>query len=165
MCGVRKALQNAMEVDEQPDTALLQPPMSAAPADPSLEDACTATDAMDSQPQQDQRRQQPLEGAVPPAAPPEPDPDPRKAWVLQMRRAFSPPGMLLPDGGVNQDFFRPRRVVLVQDRRWGDAERELLTQGLEKFGVGRCAPGAAQELLPGSPRSRTHARHEPHPRT
>ena len=74
--------------------------------------------------------------------------DARHAWMLEMRRTFSPPGMLNEDGSINQEFFKPKRVIVVQDRKWGDAERELLYKGLERFGVGKWREIGA-ELLPG----------------
>lgn len=37
--------------------------------------------------------------------------DARLQYVIDMRRRFSPPGMLHPDGSINQDFFKPKRVV------------------------------------------------------
>ncbi|KAG2486117.1 hypothetical protein HYH03_015212 [Edaphochlamys debaryana] len=62
----------------------------------------------------------------------------RLQYVIDMRRKFSPPGMLNPDGSINQDFFKPRRVVLVQERaKWGDVERDGLYKGLEVYGVGK----------------------------
>lgn len=34
----------------------------------------------------------------------------RSDWVRMMRRKFSPQEMLLPDGEINQDFFKPTKV-------------------------------------------------------
>ena len=39
------------------------------------------------------------------------------------------------------------QVVLVDDKKWGAAERDLLYQGLERFGVGKWGDMSAQ-LLP-----------------
>eukprot|EP00198_Chlamydomonas_reinhardtii_P010015 XP_001699352.1 predicted protein [Chlamydomonas reinhardtii] len=65
-------------------------------------------------------------------------PEDRDNYIVQMRRRYSPAGMLNADGSINQDFFKPRRVVLVADRaKWGDAEREGLYKGLEVHGVGK----------------------------
>jgi hypothetical protein len=36
------------------------------------------------------------------------DPDARAEWAAKLRRLFSPPAMLLPDGSINQDYFRPQ---------------------------------------------------------
>lgn len=47
-------------------------------------------------------------------------------WVIAMRRQFSPAGMLAEDGSINQTFFRPKQVLLVDDKKWGAAEKELL---------------------------------------
>jgi hypothetical protein len=63
----------------------------------------------------------------------------RDAYARHMRQLFSPPDMLAPDGGINQEFFRPRMVVTLADRKWGEAERQLLYKGLAQLGVGRCA--------------------------
>ena len=42
----------------------------------------------------------------------------RLQWVVEMRRKFSPPSMLLEDGSINQNFFRPRiEVVLTKEQR------------------------------------------------
>jgi len=59
------------------------------------------------------------------------------AYAIHMRQLFSPPGMLHDDGSINQEFFRPKKVVTLADRKWGDAEREQLYKGLEKYGVGK----------------------------
>jgi hypothetical protein len=57
--------------------------------------------------------------------------------------------MLQPDGAVDQQFFRPKQVVIMNDaKKWGDAERDLLYQGLEKHGVGKWRE-IGEELLPG----------------
>jgi hypothetical protein len=64
--------------------------------------------------------------------------DERVEWAKQMRLQFSPAGMLQPDGAIDQQFFRPKQVVIMHDaKKWGDAERELLYQGLERHGVGK----------------------------
>eukprot|EP00877_Chromochloris_zofingiensis_P005773 jgi/Chrzof1/15197/Cz09g31090.t1 len=56
---------------------------------------------------------------------------------MDMRRVFSPPGMLCSAGSINQEFFRPKKVITVTDKKWGNAEREQLYLGLEKHGVGK----------------------------
>lgn len=63
--------------------------------------------------------------------------DQRIQWAISMRQKFSPSGMMNEDGSVNQDFFKPKRVVIVNERRWGEAEKEALYKGLEKYGVGK----------------------------
>jgi hypothetical protein len=61
----------------------------------------------------------------------------RVQYAVDMRQLFSPPGMILPDGSINQEFFKPKKVITVNERRWGDAERNGLYKGLEKHGVGK----------------------------
>jgi hypothetical protein len=34
----------------------------------------------------------------------------RVQWARDMRRLLSPPDMLLADGSVNQEFFKPKKV-------------------------------------------------------
>lgn len=72
----------------------------------------------------------------------------RVQWAASMRQRFSPAGMQNPDGSINQDFFKPKRVLLVNERKWGDAERDALYRGLEKHGVGKWRQ-IGEELLPG----------------
>ncbi|DBB09808.1 hypothetical protein WJX82_006732 [Trebouxia sp. C0006] len=60
----------------------------------------------------------------------------RLQWVHDMRAAFSPAAMLTEEGSINQEFFKPTKVVMVDDKKWGDNERDLLYQALEKHGVG-----------------------------
>ena len=65
-----------------------------------------------------------------------------------MRRLLSPPAMLrAADGAIDQEFFRPKKVVTLEERRWGDAERDALHRGLEKHGVGKWRE-IGDELLP-----------------
>lgn len=61
------------------------------------------------------------------------------AWSNEMRRLFSPPGMCNPDGSINQDFFKPKKIIiqLTEERKWGQTERDALYRGLEKHGVGK----------------------------
>lgn len=56
-----------------------------------------------------------------------------------MRKQFSPEGMCNEDGSINQDFFKPKKIIiqLTEDKKWGPAERDALYKGLEKFGVGK----------------------------
>lgn len=70
-------------------------------------------------------------------------------WVIEMRRKFSPEGMLNEDGTINQDFFKPKRVVIIDDKgkKWGAEERDNLYQGLEKHGVGKWRE-ISEEFLP-----------------
>jgi hypothetical protein len=61
----------------------------------------------------------------------------RISYATHMRQLFSPADMLQHDGSINQEFFRPNKVVTLADRKWGDAEREQLYRGLEQYGVGK----------------------------
>lgn len=72
----------------------------------------------------------------------------RLAYAAEMRRLFSPAGMVDEAGAIRQDYFKPKRVVLINDRKWGEAERDALYRGLELHGVGRWREIGA-ELLPG----------------
>eukprot|EP00775_Hariotina_reticulata_P005357 gene5357-5593_t len=68
--------------------------------------------------------------------------------VLQMRRLFSPPGSVNADGSINQEFFRPKKVLTLMDRKWSEAEQRQLYRGLEQFGVGRWSE-IREQMLPG----------------
>ena len=35
----------------------------------------------------------------------------RLQWVRDTRKVLSPPEMISPDGSVNQDFFKPKKVI------------------------------------------------------
>jgi hypothetical protein len=72
----------------------------------------------------------------------------RIKYAADMRRLFSPAGMVDADGSINQEFFRPKRVITVHDQRWGDTERDLLYEGIARFGIGRWNEIEAV-LLPG----------------
>lgn len=61
----------------------------------------------------------------------------RLAYVQDMRSRFSPPAMLALDGSIRQEFFKPEKVVILDDKKWGPAEKDLLYKGLEKYGVGK----------------------------
>ncbi|EFN55627.1 hypothetical protein CHLNCDRAFT_133791 [Chlorella variabilis] len=63
----------------------------------------------------------------------------RLEWVKQMRSAFSPEGMCKADGEVDQDFFKPKNIIirLKDDEKWGAAQKEALYKGLERYGVGK----------------------------
>ena len=37
----------------------------------------------------------------------------RVQWVKDMRKLLSPPEMINPDGSVNQDFFKPKKVQVL----------------------------------------------------
>uniref|UniRef100_A0A7S0UMB0 Myb-like domain-containing protein n=1 Tax=Polytomella parva TaxID=51329 RepID=A0A7S0UMB0_9CHLO len=73
--------------------------------------------------------------------------DERWNYVVEMRRNFSPAGVSNDDGSINQEFFKPQRVILVQEKKWGEAEREALYKGLQIYGVGKWRQ-IATTLLP-----------------
>ena len=60
--------------------------------------------------------------------PPPPSMEERLAWVQGMRAQFSPQGMCLPSGEIDQDFFKPKNIVirLKEDEKWGAPQREAL---------------------------------------
>lgn len=80
--------------------------------------------------------------------PPQESNQARVDYAIHMRKLFSPPGMLNADGSINQEFFRPRKVLTLTDRKWGEQEREQLYKGLDKHGVGRWRE-IGEEMLPG----------------
>lgn len=49
--------------------------------------------------------------------------------------------------GSLQEFFRPKKVLTLMDRKWSDAEQRQLYRGLEQFGVGRWSE-IQEQLLP-----------------
>jgi hypothetical protein len=64
-----------------------------------------------------------------------------------MRKQFSPPGMLRTEGDINQEYFKPTQVVVLDGKKWGVEERDLLLNGLEKHGIGRWRE-IGEEFLP-----------------
>jgi hypothetical protein len=50
------------------------------------------------------------------------------AWAAKMRQQFSPEGMCNEDGSINQDFFKPKKIIiqLTEDKKWGQPEKEAL---------------------------------------
>jgi hypothetical protein len=50
------------------------------------------------------------------------------SWTKEMRKRFSPDGVCNADGSINQEFFKPKRIIiqLSEDKRWGPAEKEAL---------------------------------------
>eukprot|EP00803_Ostreobium_quekettii_P011397 evm.model.scf_473.1 EVM.evm.TU.scf_473.1 scf_473:766-1555(+) len=63
--------------------------------------------------------------------------DNRIAWAAQMRLKFSPPAILKPDGTIDQGFFKPEKVIVLEERLWGDSEQDKLFEGIRRFGVGQ----------------------------
>ncbi|KAF8061984.1 hypothetical protein HT031_004244 [Scenedesmus sp. PABB004] len=101
---------------------------------------------------QQQQQQQPPPGGGGAAREQQPPPgevaEDRVERARRLRRLFSPPAMLSPDGGIDQEFFRPRAVVTLAERKWGEPERAALLAGLERHGVGRWRD-IGEALLPG----------------
>lgn len=50
------------------------------------------------------------------------------AWGNDMRRQFSPAGVCLEDGSINQDYFKPKKIIiqLNEAKRWGEPEKAAL---------------------------------------
>ncbi len=73
----------------------------------------------------------------------------KQEWATKMRLKFTPSEMLLPDGSLNKEYFKVtvKYVTKENQRKWGEKEKKLLTEGIEKHGVGNW--GAIQkEFLP-----------------
>jgi len=62
--------------------------------------------------------------------------DEKVEWARQMRLTFSLPEMLNPDGSLKQSYFLPKDVIVKERRQWTEIERDLLLQGIKKYGVG-----------------------------
>lgn len=57
----------------------------------------------------------------------------REAWAANMRRMFSPPAMVKADGSINQEYFRPRGMVVA----------EAAARAAAVVATGAAAPAAA----------------------
>lgn len=57
-------------------------------------------------------------------------------WARKLRQAFSPAAILLPDGDIDQDRFKPDRVLEVFDKRWTAEATDILCAGIQEHGVG-----------------------------
>ncbi|CAO3625226.1 unnamed protein product [Cunninghamella blakesleeana] len=76
-------------------------------------------------------------------------------WVNYMRLKFCvrpdfdvTKNMIHADGTLNQDYFRPPKDQKVEEpRKWTDVERQLLIEGIEKYGIGSFGQ-ISKELLP-----------------
>jgi hypothetical protein len=51
------------------------------------------------------------------------------------------------DGALDQSFFKPKKVVYVQEKVWGPTERDKLYEGLKTYGVGEWGK-MKEHLLP-----------------
>lgn len=82
----------------------------------------------------------------------------REQWANRLRLLLSPKDSINADGSVKQEFYKPKKIVFVVDKKWGEAEklklyeasprrallpypvaaqrRSRTAQGLEKYGVG-----------------------------
>ncbi|CAO0789671.1 unnamed protein product [Mucor circinelloides] len=68
----------------------------------------------------------------------------RRNWVLFIRNQFSVRAefpstetMLKPNGRLNQEYFRPKAETNhKEEQTWTDAEKDLLIQGIQKYGIG-----------------------------
>mmetsp|Transcript_25891 Transcript_25891/g.49223 ORF Transcript_25891/g.49223 Transcript_25891/m.49223 type:complete len:157 (+) Transcript_25891:117-587(+) len=63
------------------------------------------------------------------------DPE-RVAYAKRLRLLVSPKGSINEEGSIIQDFFKPQKVMFVQEKTWGIEEKEKLYQGIEEYGVG-----------------------------
>jgi len=71
----------------------------------------------------------------------------RECWLRDVRRALCPPQMLLePSGDINQNFFRPDAILVLNHPKWGAAEEARLCQGIAQHGLGAWSQIAAQHL-------------------
>jgi len=62
--------------------------------------------------------------------------DPRIAWANSIRKIVTRPDALNDDGSLNQQFFKPKRVVFATEKaKWNDEDKENLYKGIEKFGI------------------------------
>ena len=74
--------------------------------------------------------------------------DARVRWANDVRAVVTRADALRSDGSIDQNFFKPKRVVFeTRSKKWGDDERERLLRGLETHGVGAWGV-MKRELLP-----------------
>ncbi|KAG1147067.1 hypothetical protein G6F37_007693 [Rhizopus arrhizus] len=78
----------------------------------------------------------------------------KQEWVKQFRLKFCvrdefeiTKNMIYPDGTLNQDYFRPPKGQKEEVRKWTDVEKNLLIEGIEKYGIGHFGE-ISKELLP-----------------
>ena len=69
-------------------------------------------------------------------APAEAPLDPRIAWANSIRKIVTRPDAINEDGSLNQQFFKPKKVVYAAEKaKWNDDDKENLYKGIEKFGI------------------------------
>ena len=69
-------------------------------------------------------------------APAEPPLDPRIAWANSIRKIVTRPDAINEDGSLNQQFFKPKKVVYAAEKaKWNDDDKENLYKGIEKYGI------------------------------
>ncbi|KAI7875067.1 uncharacterized protein EV154DRAFT_526790 [Mucor mucedo] len=79
----------------------------------------------------------------------------RQEWITQFRLKFCAhddpdpsKNVIHPDGSLNQDYFRPPKDAKIEEaRKWGEAEKALLIEGIEKHGIGHFGE-ISKESLP-----------------
>ncbi|KAM3584299.1 hypothetical protein VKS41_003123 [Umbelopsis sp. WA50703] len=79
----------------------------------------------------------------------------RQDWIKHMRLKFCirpefeiTKTMIHEDGTLNQDYFRPPKGAKPEEaRKWTDDDKQLLIQGIEKYGIGHFTE-ISRELLP-----------------
>ena len=60
----------------------------------------------------------------------------RVAWANAMRLCVTRRDALNDDGSIDQQFFKPKRVVFeTRAKKWGDEERAKLYEGIETYGI------------------------------
>ena len=74
--------------------------------------------------------------------------DARIAWANSMRLTVTRPDALNDDGSINQQFFKPKKVVFeTASKKWTDVERAALYVGLETHGVGEWSTMKAHDKV------------------
>ena len=69
-------------------------------------------------------------------APAEAPLDPRIAWANSIRKIVTRPDAINEDGSLNQQFFKPKKVVYAAEKaKWNDDDKENLYKGIEKYGI------------------------------
>ena len=74
--------------------------------------------------------------ATPPGTPGPGTDDPRVAWANATRLAVTRADALNADGSLNQQFFKPKKVVYATEKaKWNDQDWDNLYRGIEKHGI------------------------------